>query len=164
LGTAEALKKSLPYGLLFGRDSSPKGELDMQGRNEVFQEDLFLSQPVSSLIPEDHPLKRIHAVLDLSWIHDAVKDCYCQHDGRPGIDPEAAMRLMIAGCVENITKDRALMRRAQTDIAFRWFAGYRLDAKLPDHSSLTRIRQRWGKARFQQLFERSVHECAERSN
>ena len=132
----------------------------MQGRNALLQEDLFLSQPISSLIPEDHPLKRIHAVLDLSWLHEEVKDCYCQQNGRPGIDPEAAMRLMIAACVENITKDRALMRRAQTDIAFRWFAGYRLDEKLPDHSSLTRIRQRLGKQRFQQLFERSVQTCA----
>ncbi len=132
----------------------------MQGRNALLQEDLFLSQPVSSLIPEDHPLKRLHAVLDLSWLHEEVKDCYCQQNGRPGIDPEAAMRLMIAACVENITKDRALMRRAQTDIAFRWFAGYRLDEKLPDHSSLTRIRQRWGKQRFQELFERSVQTCA----
>jgi len=133
----------------------------MQGRNEALQEDLFLSQPVSSLIPHDHPLKRIHAVLDLSWIHEAVKPYYCQTDGRPSIDPEAAMRLMIAGFVEGIKEDRALMRRAQTDIAFRWFAGYRLDDKLPDHSSLTRLRQRWGKAVFEALFKQSVQCCAE---
>ncbi len=52
---------------------------------------------VSPLIPEDHILKRVDEVLDLSWIHEEVRGCYCQDNGRGSIDPESALRLMLAG-------------------------------------------------------------------
>lgn len=68
----------------------------------------------------------------------------CCDDGRPGIDPEVAVRLMLAGLLTGIVHDRKLMREAHVNIAIRWFAGYALHEKLPDHSSLTRIRQRLG--------------------
>ena len=115
--------------------------------------------PLSRLVPDDHPLKRVDQVLDLSWLHDEVQDCYCQTNGRASIDPESALRLMLAGYLEGIVPDRKLMRRAQTDIAIRWFAGYRLHEELPDHSSLTRIRQRWGAERFRGIFRRTVGAC-----
>jgi len=125
----------------------------MQGRQERRQEDLFVACPLGALVPEDHILKRVDAVLDLSWIHDAVRDCYCQNNGRTSIDPESALRLMLAGFFLGIVCDRELMRQAQVNLAIRWFAGYRLDEKLPDHNSLTVIRQRWGAARFKEFFE-----------
>ena len=50
-----------------------------------------------TLVPEDHILKRVDRVLDLSWLRDEVADCYCSDNGRPSIDPEAAVRLMLAG-------------------------------------------------------------------
>jgi len=111
------------------------------------------------LVPDDHILRRVDRVLDLSWLRQEVADCYCPDNGRPSIDPEAALRLMLAGYLEGIVHDRKLMRRAQTDIAIRWFAGYRLHEDLPDHSSLTRIRQRWGEERFRRIFKRTVGEC-----
>jgi hypothetical protein len=113
------------------------------GKQERWQEDLFVAGPLSSLIPEDHILKRVDAILDLSWLSELVKDTYCTDNGRRSIDPEAALRLMLAGFFEGITQDRKLMRQAQVNLAMRWFAGYRLHESLPDHSSLTRIRQRW---------------------
>ncbi|TWB34629.1 transposase-like protein DUF772 [Nitrospirillum pindoramense] len=51
------------------------------------------------------------------------------------------------------------MREAAVNIAIRWFAGYGLTERLPDHSSLTRIRQRWGELRFRRVFERTVQAC-----
>jgi len=57
----------------------------MQGRQERRQEDLFVACPLRALVPEDHILKRVDAVLDLSWIHDEVRDCYCQNNGRTSI-------------------------------------------------------------------------------
>jgi len=132
----------------------------MLGRQERWQEDLFVACPLGDLIPEDHILKRVDRVLDLSWLREEVADLYCSDNGRPGIDPEAAVRLMLAGLFHNITRDRALMREAQVNIAIRWFAGYRLDEPLPHHSSLTRIRQRWGEGRFRRVFQRSVAACA----
>jgi len=55
--------------------------------------------------------------------------------------------------------DRKLMREAQVNIAVRWFLGYGLHEKLPHHSSLTRIRQRWGEERFRKIFKRTVETC-----
>jgi hypothetical protein len=94
-------------------------------------------------------------VLDLSWLRGEVADLYSADKGRPGIDPEAALRLMLAGFLVGIVHDRRLMREAQVNLAIRWFTGYALHEVLPDHSSLTRIRQRWGVERFRQIFERT---------
>ena len=124
----------------------------MLGTQNRWQEDLFVAGSLSSLIPDDHILKQVDKVLDLSWLRDEVKDLYCMSNGRPGIDPEAAVRLMLAGFFQGVVHDRKLMREAQVNIAIRWFAGYRLDEKLPDHSSLTKIRQRWGVERFKKIF------------
>ena len=131
----------------------------MLARQKRWQEDLFIAGPLSSLIPDDHILKRVDKVLDLSWLRDEVKDLYCNNNGRPGIDPEAAVRLMLAGFFQGIVHDRKLIREAQVNLAIRWFAGYRLDDKLPDHSSLTRIRQRWGAERFKKIFLKTVQSC-----
>jgi len=131
----------------------------MLGDKDRWQEDLFVACPLRDLVPEDHILKRVDKVLDLSWLADDVRDLYCADNGRPSIAPEAALRLMLAGFFQGIVRDRELMREAQVNLAIRWFAGYRLDEKLPDHSSLTRIRQRWGAERFKQVFRRSVEAC-----
>ena len=131
----------------------------MIGRQERWQEDIFVACKLSELVPEDHILKRVDRELDLSWFRDEVKDLYDQNNGRPSIDPEAALRLMIAGFFAGISEDRKLMREAQVNIAMRWFAGYRLHESLPDHSSLTRIRQRWGQERFRKIFLRTVEDC-----
>jgi IS5 family transposase len=66
---------------------------------------------------------------------------------------------MLAGFFAGIVHDRKLMREAQVNLAMRWFAGYRLHEQLPDHSSLTRIRQRWGEERFKRIFQRTVAAC-----
>ncbi len=131
----------------------------MLGTQKRWQEELFVTGPLSSLIPDDHILKRVDKLLDLSWLRDEVKDLYCMSNGRPGIDPEAAVRLMLAGFFQGVVHDRKLMREAQVNIAIRWFAGYRLDEKLPDHSSLTKIRQRWGVERFKKIFLKTVQSC-----
>jgi len=133
----------------------------MIGKQDRWQEDLFVACPLRDLIPDDHVLKRVDKVLDLSWLREQVRDCYCEGNGRPGIDPEAAVRLMLAGLFEGIIHDRKLMRQAQVNLAIRWFAGYRLHEKLPDHSSLTRIRQRWGSERFKDIFQRTVRACCD---
>src|SRR3954447_2414229 len=68
---------------------------------------------------------------------------------------------MLAGLLLGLVHDRRLMREAQVNIAIRWFVGYGLYEGLPDHSSLTRIRQRWGATRFRSIFERTVKACVE---
>jgi transposase len=133
----------------------------MIGRQDRWQEDLFVAGSLRELVPEDHVLRRVDAVLDLGWLEAEVRECYCEDNGRPSIAPEAAVRLMLAGFFAGIVHDRKLLREAQVNLAIRWFAGYRLHERLPDHSSLTRIRQRWGPERFRRIFERTVAQCIE---
>jgi transposase len=129
------------------------------GNQERWQEDLFVAGPLSNLIPNDHVLKRVDKVLDLSWLRREVADCYNANMGRPSIDPESALRLMLAGYFQGIVHDRKLMREAQVNLAIRWFAGFRLHKALPEHSSLTKIRQRWGPERFKKIFQKTVQMC-----
>ena len=131
----------------------------MLGHKDRGQLELFIAGSLQQLVPEDHVLARVDRVLDLGWLGEEVADCYCADNGRPGIDPEAAVRLMLAGLLLGIVHDRRLMREAQVNIAIRWFIGYGLHERLPDHSSLTRIRQRWGEARFGEIFKRTVTAC-----
>ena len=121
--------------------------------------ELFVAGSLDQLVPEDHVLARVDRVLDLGWLREEVADCYCVDNGRPGIDPEVAVRLMLAGLLLGIVHDRRLMREAQVNIAIRWFIGYGLHERRPDHSSLTRIRQRWGEAWFREIFQRTVAAC-----
>src|SRR4051812_990685 len=131
----------------------------MLGRKERDQLELFMTGLLRQLIPDDHILAKVDRVLDLSWLRGEVADLYCDDNGRPGIDPEVAVRLMLAGFLLGIVHDRRLMREARVNLAIRWFVGYGLHEVLPDHSSLTRIRQRWGDGRFGRIFQRTVQAC-----
>ena len=131
----------------------------MLGQKERDQLELFMAGSLRQLIPDDHVLVRVDAVLDLSWLRGEIADLYCPDNGRLGIDPEVAVRLMLAGFLLGIVHDRRLMREAAVNIAIRWFVGYGVHEALPDHFSLTRIRQRWGAQRFRQIFERTVQAC-----
>lgn len=130
----------------------------MLGRKERDQLELYMVGSLRELIPDDHVLVKVDQVLELDWLRDEVAELYSD-DGRPGIDPEVAVRLMIAGFLLGIVHDRRLMREAAVNVAIRWFVGHGLHERLPDHSSLTRIRQRWGAERFRRIFERTVLAC-----
>ncbi len=131
----------------------------MLGRKDRDQLELFITGSLRQLVPNDHILVRVDRSLDLSWLRGEVADLYCADNGRPGIDPEVAVRLMLAGLLLGIVHDRRLMREAQVNLAIRWFIGYGLHETLPDHSSLTRIRQRWGAERFKAILTRSAQAC-----
>ncbi len=130
--------------------------LDRKRREQL---DLFVAGSLDQLIPKDHILYRVNRVLDLSWLREEVAECYCADNGRPGLDPEVVVRLMLAGLLLGYVHDRRLLREAQVNLAIRWFIGYGLHEELPDHSSLTRIRQRWGEERFKEIFRRTVKAC-----
>jgi transposase len=141
--------------------SPEMGVSSMLDRKRREQMELFVAGPLEKLIPEDHILRQVDRVLDLSWLREEVAGCYCADNGRPGLDPEVVVRLMLAGLLLGYAHDRRLLREAQAHLAIRWFIGYRLDEELPDHSSLTRIRQRWGEARFKEILRRTVQACVE---
>lgn len=131
----------------------------MIGSRTRDQLEFFVCGSLRDLVPDDHILARVDPVLDLGWLYAEVADLYAPGVGRPGIDPETAVRLMLAGFLLGIVHDRRLMREAQVNLAIRWFAGFGLNERLPDHSTLTRIRQRWGAERFRRIFEHTVQDC-----
>jgi transposase len=75
-------------------------------------------------------LARVDRLFDLSWLRGEIADCYCLDDGRHGIDPEVAVRLMLAGILIGIVYDRKLMREAQVNIAFKRTVEACLKAKI----------------------------------
>lgn len=131
----------------------------MQTKRECSQQAMTLLPPLETLIPEDHPLRRLHRVLDLSFVHDAVRDRYCQDNGRPSIDPEVVLRLFVLQALMGIRSVRELMREVHLHLGYRWFIGYRLDEALPDHSTLSRALDRFGDEVFNSLFARSIACC-----
>jgi len=131
----------------------------MQTKKEQIQTRMMLLPPLEQLIPEDHPIRRLNRVLDLSFIHEAVREHYCQDNGRPSIDPEVVIRLFLLQAIEGIAHVRDLMRQVQVNLAYRWFIGYDIDEKLPDHSTLSRALDRFGVEVFDALFEQSIAQC-----
>jgi len=119
----------------------------------------MLLPALESFIPEDHYLRKLDRVLDLSFVHEAVRERYCQDNGRPSIDPEVVIRLFLIQAMDGIGHVRELMRQVQVNLAYRWFIGYGLDETLPDHSTLSRVLDRFGDSVFNELFERSIAQC-----
>ncbi len=120
---------------------------------------MMLLPPLESFIPEDHYLRRLNDVLDLSFVHEAVRDQYCQDNGRPSVDPEVIIRLFLIQAMDGIPHVRELMRQVQVNLAYRWFIGYSLEESLPDHSTLSRALSRFGDKIFNELFARSIARC-----
>jgi transposase len=115
---------------------------------------------LEDLVPEDNFYRRLQEKLDLSFVRDLVEDLYA-HSGRPSVDPEVFFRLQLVMFHEGIRSERELMRIVSDRLSARWYVGYDLFETLPDHSSLTRIRDRFGLSVFREFFERIVQLCVE---
>jgi transposase len=102
------------------------------------------ARSLDELVPADHCYRHVDRVLDLSFVRDLVQDCYAADRGRPSVDPRVFFKLQLVMFFEGIRSERQLLRLAADRLSVRWFLGYNLDEPLPDHSSLTRIRARYG--------------------
>jgi transposase len=121
-----------------------------------------LDKPIAvsleDLVPRDHFYRLLEAKLDLSFVRNWARERYAER-GRPSIDPVVFFKLQLVMFFEGIRSERQLIATASLNLAHRWYLGYALDEALPDHSSLTRIRQRLGVDIFQRFFERVVDLC-----
>src|SRR6187402_291737 len=115
---------------------------------------------LEDLVPTDHFYRHLEAKLDLSFVRDWTRELYAER-GRPSIDPVIFFKLQLVMFFEGIRSERQLIATASLNLAHRWYLGYALDEDLPDHSSLTRIRQRLGIDVFQRFFEQIVDLCQE---
>jgi transposase len=100
----------------------------------------------------------VETKLELSFVREWTRELYAER-GRPGIDPVVFFKLQLVMFFEGIRSERQLIETASLNLAHRWYLGYALDEPLPDHSSLTRIRQRLGIDIFQRFFEQVVDLC-----
>src|SRR5579864_6248907 len=132
----------------------------MMGRLKHNQEQFFYSFRLDEAVPGDHPIRRIASVLDLSWVHAELAPFYPKL-GRPSIDPELMIRMLIIGYVFAIRSERALCRDVQVNLAYRWFCGLSIEDRIPDHSVFSRARhERFRESgMFRLLFERIVEAC-----
>jgi transposase len=113
---------------------------------------------LDALVPANHFYRHLERTLDLSFVREWVHDSYAA-TGRPSLDPVIFFKLQLVMFFEDIRSERLLMRHAADRLSVRWYLGYNLDEPLPDHSSLTRIRTRYGLEVFRRFFEAIVEQC-----
>src|SRR5881398_3930787 len=132
----------------------------MMGRLNHDQGQLFYSFSLEEAVPDDHLVCKLAAVIDLSWVHAELAPHY-PNNGRPSIDPELMIRMLIIGYVFAIRSERALCRDVQVNLAYRWFCGLSIEDKIPDHSAFSRARnERFRESNiFRRVFERVVEAC-----
>jgi transposase len=132
----------------------------MMGRLNHDQERLFYSFCLEEVVPDDHLVRKIAAVLDLSWVHAELAPHY-PGNGRPSVDPRLMIRMLIIGYVFAIRSERALCRDVQVNLAYRWFCGLSIEDKIPDHSAFSRARnERFRDSDiFRRVFEHVVQTC-----
>jgi transposase len=113
---------------------------------------------LDDLVPRNHFYRHLERTLDLAFVRDLVRDTYAGI-GRPAIDPVVFFKLQLILFFEGLRSERQLMRVAADRLSLRWYLGYGLTEALPDHSSLTRIRERYGPEIFRRFFEAVVQRC-----
>jgi transposase len=113
---------------------------------------------LEELVPHDHFYRHLERTLDLSFVRGFVHETYAG-GGRPSIDPVVFFKLQLVMFFEGLRSERQLMRHAADRLSIRWYIGYDLGEPLPDHSSLTRIRERYGVEVFRRFFDAIVEQC-----
>src|SRR6202166_5478554 len=132
----------------------------MMGSQTDDQGHLFYDFRLDEAVPDDHPVRKIAAVLDLSWVYGELAPYYPTL-GRPSIDPVLMLRMLIIGYVFGLRSERLLCREVQVNFAYRWFCKLGIEHKIPDHSVFSRARnERFsGSGIFRRVFERVVEAC-----
>jgi len=97
---------------------------------------------LESLVPCDHLLRKIDAVIDFSFIHDRVSGLYCPDNGRPALDPVVMFKALFIGYLFGVRSERQLVREIEVNVAYRWFLGLRLTDAVFDASTLSQNRRR----------------------
>jgi transposase len=111
----------------------------MMGRRGDGQGQFFYSFDLDEVVPPDHMVHQIDAILDLSWVHKELAPYY-SHTGRPSIDPVLMIRMLLVGYVFAIRSERQICSEVQVNLAYRWFCKLNIEDGIPDHSVFCRAR------------------------
>ena len=114
---------------------------------------------LDELVPANNFYRKVEAKLDLSFVRDLVRASYADGMGRPSVDPVVFFKLQLILFFEGFRSERQLMEQVHLNLAMRWYLGYDLDEPVPNHSSLSKIRDRLGLSVFQRFFEQVVQWC-----
>jgi transposase len=132
----------------------------MMGERTVMQEALFYSFSLEDHVPPSHMLRAIDRFVDLSGIRVHLRQFYSD-TGRPSIDPELMIRMLIVGYCMGIRSERRLCEEVHLNLAYRWFCRLGLDGAVPDHSTFSKNRH--GRFRdsdlLREVFETTVRRC-----
>jgi transposase len=132
----------------------------MMGERQGCQDRLFYEFDLEDVVPADHLLRRIDAVLDLDWLRRELRPFY-SHTGRPSVCPELMIRMLLIGYCYSIRSERRLCQEVELNLAYRWFCRLGLEDVVPDHSTFSVNRH--GRFResgaFRLVFENVVRRC-----
>ncbi len=133
----------------------------MMGQHDR-SEALFYYFRLEDQVPETHLLRLIEKHISFAFVREKLKDSYSE-TGRPSIDPELLLRILVIGYLYGVTSERKLVEELRMHLAWRWFTGLGFDQEIPHHSTFSKNRHgRFQESRlFEQLFEQIVRQCVE---
>src|SRR6266850_7974256 len=144
--------------MLFRRLMLGGFQLVMMGHH-TRSESLFYYFRFEDHVPEDHLLRLIDKHVDFGFVRDRLKQHYSD-TGRPSIDPELLLRILLIGYLYGITSERKLVEELRMHLAWRWFTGLGFDQEIPHHSTFSKNRH--GRFQESKLFEQLVEEIVAR--
>jgi transposase len=124
-------------------------------------EALFYYFRLEDQVPESHLLRLIERHVSFDFVRAKLKDSYSD-TGRPSIDPEVLLRILLIGYLYGITSERKLVEELRMHLAWRWFTGLGFDQEIPHHSTFSKNRHgRFQESNlFKELFEQIVGQCS----
>jgi len=132
----------------------------MMGRQKGRQGQLFYNFSLEDRVRENHPLRKVAALIDFDFVYDEVKDKYGSK-GNVSVPPPVILKLMLLLIFYNVRSERELLDTLAERLDWLWFLGFDLDSDIPNHSVLSKARKRWGVEAFRNFFERIVWQCVE---
>src|SRR5712671_2535999 len=130
-------------------------EVDLMLRPSTPALSEFDRQVFEAILPKDHYLCQVRAVIDFEKFRPRLVGSYSLKMGCPAIDPVRMLKILFLSFHYRLS-DRLVMKRTQTDIAFRWFLDFGVGEKVPNHTNGTHFRQRISAEGFQQVFQEVV--------
>ena len=135
------------------------GWLLMMGQH-CRSESLFYYFRIEDQVPANHLLRVIDGYVSFDFVREKLRASYSE-TGRPLIDPEVLLRILLLGYLYGITSERKLLEELRMHLAWRWFTGLGFEREIPHHSTFSKYRHGSFQESnlFQELFERIVEQC-----
>jgi transposase len=136
------------------------GGLTLMMGQHTRSESLFYYFRLEDQVPENHLLRLVDKHINFGFVRERLKDSYSE-TGRPSIDPELLLRILLIGYLYGIISERKLVEELRMHLAWRWFTGLGFDQEVPNHSTFSKNRHgRFQESKvFEQLFEEVVAQC-----